>query len=76
MKSLVGWHELYDLLTQIRDNLDLEVFCLILHARFSLTNYIMLPGDPRRPSDYSSARRGLAMAIVGRARSHLVRIPT
>lgn len=24
MKSLVGWHELYDLLTQIRDNLDLE----------------------------------------------------
>ncbi|KAF8801418.1 hypothetical protein BYT27DRAFT_7198198 [Phlegmacium glaucopus] len=24
MKSLVGWHDLYDLLTQIRDNLDLK----------------------------------------------------
>lgn len=34
MKSLVGWHELYDLLTQIRDNLDLEVFCLLLHEGF------------------------------------------
>jgi hypothetical protein len=67
MKSLVGWHELYDLLIQIRDNIDLKVFRLVLHARFPLSDYIMLPGDPQRTYDYPSARRDIAMATVSRA---------
>lgn len=42
MKSLVGWHDLYDLLTQIRDNLDMEVFRQILRMILSNADYIII----------------------------------